>query len=298
LSRKGSLAVSFVILAVFAYFLYEYDVIPRLAQMVRRLHPVYLFLSLLVYCSVYFFRAKRFALLFPQIKTLDLSAVIAVHTFFNNVMPFRSGEASFPIILKKLFGVDASVSSTALTVARLLDLFSLALLFLVSALFVAAGRWELMVIPAVALVAILLFAFLAFKLVKLLKGRFAVFATVFAFLTEFVSLRKVFYMLGLSVAIWVFKFLSFYFILRAAGVNLNYFQTVFASTFAELTTVLPVHSVGGFGTFEAGLVGGFALLGFKGSYALTVAFYFHLLLLLMSGLLAFGGWLYLSRRLR
>jgi len=297
--KRGSLAVSLVILLVFAYFLYEYDVFPKLEEIFRRLSLKFVALSLLFYASTYFFRAKRFEVLFPFIGTLDLAAVMAVHTFFNNVLPFRSGEASFPIILKKLFGVEVSSSSAALTVVRFLDLISLSLLFLVSVFAVSmTGRRELIVIPLAALTLLFLLLFLLYKLVKKLSGRFSFFAGVFTFISGFVSARKVAALFFYSLLTWLFKFLSFFFILRAGGIELNYFQTVFVSTFAELTTVLPVHSFAGFGTFEAGLVGGFALLGVKGSYALTVAFYFHLLLLLMSALLALTGWVYLSRRLR
>ena len=86
--------------------------------------------------------------------------------------------------------------------------------------------------------------------------------------------------------------------MKAGNINLNFFETVFVSTFGEATTILPIHSFGGFGTYEAGLVGGFSLIGIKASFALTVAFYFHVLLLLMSGILAIVGWFYLSRKLK
>ncbi len=297
--KKGSsLAVSLLILLVFAYFLYEYKVFSRLRELLTSLHPFYLLLSLLFYLATYLFRAKRFTVMFSQISTADLTAVMCVHTFFNNVFPFRSGEASFPIILKKLFNVELSISSGALLFVRLLDLSSLSLLFLISTLFVAVGRRELLFIPLLALLTIFLFLFISLKVLKALRNRFAVIGALFYFFNRFISLKKL-SLIGLySLLTWLFKFVSFYFILKAAGVELNLFQTIFASTFGEITTVLPIHSIGGFGTYEAGLVGGFKLLGIKTSYALTVAFYFHLILLAMSGLLALFGWLYLTYRVR
>jgi len=298
LKKSSSLAVSVLIILIFVYFLYQYRVFSRLEEIFSSLHPLYLLISLLFYLSTYLFRAKRFTVMFPQISTADLTAVMCVHTFFNNIFPFRSGEASFPIILRKLFGVELPVSSGALLFARLLDLLSLSLLFLVSTLVVAAGRRELLLIPALALLVITLALVVAMKLLKALKGRFAVLETLFYFFSRFVSPGKLSLIAFYSLLTWLFKFVSFYFILQAAGVELDFFQTVFVSTFGELTTVLPVHSIGGFGTYEAGLVGGFRLLGVKTSYALTVAFYFHLILLFMSGLLALLGWLYLLFRLR
>jgi len=120
--------VSLAVLAVFTYFLVEYGVFLKLKEIVLSLRPEYLALSLLFYLATYIFRALRFSVMFPDISVLELSAVMAVHTFFNNVLPFRSGEASFPIILRKLFGVDIAISSVALLFARVLDILSLSLL--------------------------------------------------------------------------------------------------------------------------------------------------------------------------
>jgi len=298
LKKKGSLLVSLLIIATFAYFLYEYKVFRNLKELISSLHPFYLLLSLITYLTTYLFRAKRFKVMFPQIKTGELVAVMMVHTFFNNALPFRSGEASFPIILKKLFKVDATVSSGALVFARILDLLSLSAFFLFSAVAVATHRKELLVIPLLALFTLSLFVFIAMKLLGKIKEKFLFAQALFLFFNSFISFRKLFLIGTYSVLTWLFKFTSFYFILKGGGININFFQTVFVSTFGELTTVLPIHSIGGFGTYEAGLVGGFKLLGIKTSYALTVAFYFHLVLFAMSALLALLGWGYLSLKVK
>lgn len=296
--KRGSFIVSLVILLVFGYFLYEYDVFNQLRKIVGELSLPYLIASLLLYTFTYYFRAKRFTLFFPQIKTKDLAAVMAVHTFFNNLLPFRSGEASFPIILKKLFGVEGIISSAALIVARLFDLLSLAIIFTVATLGVAAGNKTFLIVSLFLAATIVVTLIAGFKLLKFLKRKFGFAAALFFFFSEFNSAKNLLLVFLYSLLNWLTKFTAFYFIIRAGNLNFNFFQTTFAATFGELTTVLPIHSIGGFGTYEAGLVGGFALLGFKGSYALTVAFYFHLLLFTMSGLLALIGWLYLSRRLK
>ncbi len=283
---------------VFCYFLYEYDVFHNLNRILRELSLPFLALSLLLYTFTYYFRAKRFTVFFPNIDTKDLAAVMAVHTFFNNLLPFRSGEASFPIILKKLFGVEGVISSAALVVARLFDLLSLSILFTAATLGVSLNNRKFLWVSILVGVFIILVLILGFKLLKFLKKRFGFAAALFFFFTEFKSVRNLFLVFLYSLLNWTTKFTAFYFIMKAGKLKLNFFESTFAATFGELTTVLPIHSIGGFGTYEAGLVGGFALLGFKGSYALTVAFYFHLLLFVMSGLLALTGWIYLSRRLK
>ncbi|WP_456455345.1 lysylphosphatidylglycerol synthase transmembrane domain-containing protein [Thermovibrio sp.] len=293
MKRKSSFIISALIILLFAYFLYEYKAFKGLKEIASSLHPLYLLFSLITYLATYFFRAKRFKVMFPQIKTAELVAVMTVHTFFNNALPFRSGEASFPIILKKLFKVDATISSGALAFARILDLLSLSLLFLISAAAVATNRKELFIIPLLAFLILSAFAFLALKLLGKIKNKFLFAQALFLFFNSFISFKKLFLIGAYSLLTWLFKFISFYFILKGGSIKINFFQTVFVSTFGELTTVLPIHSIGGFGTYEAGLVGGFKLLGIKTGYALTVAFYFHLVLFTMSALLALFGWSYL-----
>lgn len=290
--------ISLIVIAVFFYFLLEYGVFSKLKEIVLSLRPEYLILSLLFYLSTYIFRALRFSVMFPNISVPELSAVMGIHTFFNNVLPFRSGEASFPIILKKLFGIDVAISSVALLLVRVLDVLSLSLLFSLSAFIVATQKTELLWIPLLISVALLGALLLGAKLLRKLKDKFSVVGNIFLFVQGFVSLNNFLRLSLFSLLTWLFKFVSFFFILKAGKVELSFFQTVFSSTFGELTSILPVHSVGGFGTYEAGLTGGFALLGIKTDQALTVAFYFHLVLLLMSAILASLSWIFLSSRLK
>ena len=265
-------------------------------DILKKLSISYIFIALLLYTFTYYLRAKRFAVFFPGIKTVDLAAVMAVHTFFNNILPFRSGEASFPIILKKLFNIDGVISSAALVVVRLFDLLSLSIIFTLVTLGVAVEDRRFLAVSLFLSGTILLIMVAGFKFLKILKKRFSFASTLFFFFSEFKSVKNFGLVFLYSLLSWLTKFAAFYFVMKAGSLKFNFFQTTFAATFGELTTVLPLHSIGGFGTYEAGLVGGFALLGFKGGYALTVAFYFHLLLLLMSGILALIGWIYLSRR--
>lgn len=296
--RRNSLLISILILAVFVYFLFEYRVFHHLQQLLRELYIPFLVVSLSLYSLTYVLRALRFTVFFPRIKPLELCAVLTVHTFFNNLLPFRSGEASFPIILKKLFSVDPLISSASLVVVRLFDLLSLSLIFTVSLLSISLKEKKFLGVSLLLSALIVVTFVLGFKLLKKLKKRFSFASTLFFFLSEFKSFKNLLLVFAYSLLNWILKFTAFFFILKAGKLKLSYFQTVFAATFGEITTVLPIHSLGGFGTYEAGLVGGFALLGFKGSYALTVAFYFHLLLFLMSGILAVMGWTYLSHSLK
>jgi len=294
--KRSKYFVPVLILVVFFFFLWRYGVFSRLPEIFENLDLRFVAVSLMLYALTYYFRALRFSVIFPSISVSDMMAVMSVHTFFNNVLPFRSGEASFPIILKKLFGVEVHASSTALLFVRFLDLLSLSAIFTVSVFAVAFQNKELIWLSFLIVVLLFLGFWLVVKVLNRLKLRFSVIAAVVTFAGTFISFRKIVRLLLYSLLTWFTKFASFYFIIKGGDLNLSFFQTVFVSTFGELTTILPIHSFAGFGTYEAGMVGGFKLLGVNTSYALTVAFYFHLILLLMSGILAALGWIYLMRR--
>ncbi len=54
-----------------------------------------------------------------------LLRLVQVHNLLNVMMPFRSGEVSFPLLMKREFGVSFTRASAALFVMRLLDLHAL-----------------------------------------------------------------------------------------------------------------------------------------------------------------------------
>jgi len=64
---------------------------------------------------------------------------------------------------------------------------------------------------------------------------------------------------------------------------------VLGTTAAELTTILPIHGVGGFGTYESAWAGAYYLLGFTKQLAIKAAFSFHLIALLYSVILGVGS---------
>ncbi|WP_022847063.1 MULTISPECIES: lysylphosphatidylglycerol synthase transmembrane domain-containing protein [unclassified Desulfurobacterium] len=292
--RKSNLVISLLILVIFGYILYRYDVFSQISSMLKDLSYRDIAFSLFIYVFVYIFRALRLKLYIEEIPLSEMASVIGVHTFFNNVMPFRSGETSFPLILKKLYGIDMTRSSVVLFGARVFDLLSLSILFLFSLFSVSFSDKRLIFFPilAVALVGIALFV--AYKFLHFFKERIPFFDKLIIASAVLFRVDKLMQMFFFSICIWILKFTAFMFILNAAHLGLGFFKTIFVSTFAEFTTILPIHSIGGFGTFEAGMVGGFSLIGMNAKKALPYAVYFHTLILCMSGFTALSGWLYLS----
>ena len=74
--------------------------------------------------------------------------LILLHNLFNNLLPMRSGEASFPILMKRDFQVPFSRSIPGLLYLRFLDLH---LLLLLGAMVLLSGKSSVGWLPAVLL---------------------------------------------------------------------------------------------------------------------------------------------------
>ncbi len=294
-SKILNLLISLLIIGIFIYFLNKYSVLQNVKLILGNFNPNLILLSIFFYSLTYIFRALRFKLFFKEVKVIQMFSIICVHTFLNNVLPFRSGESSFPLMLKKLFNTSITSSSTALIIARIFDLIALSFLFLISTLITKTIKGWLIVFPIGMLILLFSLLLLSYRMLYILRKRSQTFKDLFLFVNSYFSRKNTALTAFYSFIIWLSKFISFHLILLAGKFKIGLAKTVFVSTFGEVTTVLPIHSIGGFGTYEAGLVGGFKIAGLNAKTALPVALYFHSVLLLMSAVLALSGWINLLR---
>ena len=245
----------------------------------------------LVFAS-YALRAVRLYDYFRPLTAGRFSACLRLmlwHNFFNNLLPMRSGELSFPLLMARYFAVPAARSVGALLWFRLLDLHTISVLALVA---LAWGR-----LPAVPL------ATLALAWLSLPWWGFRLQSVVLAWLeprlphrfhVKFRELRA-----GLPAdtgafwrswlwtgANWVVKLGVFAWVL-AVFLRAPQAALWLGAIGGELTSVLPVHGVAGGGTYEAGIVAGLLPFGIAPRDALLAAVNLHLFLLGLS--IASGG---------
>lgn len=223
-------------------------------------------IAMVLLTATYIIRAWRMHDYFPRQtkgRFLALFRVTQVHNLLNIMMPFRTGETSFPLLMRSEFGIPLARGTSALLVLRLLDL---------HALLVAAGiglalesdkpvlAWGLWAIVLVA--PLILFALkrpiigftrraLPAKLEALIEEVDAgTPATMAAFIRAW----------AFTVVNWSTKVVVLAWVLALMGV------TPIAAAFGgalggELSSVLPVHAPGGIGTYPAGIAAGAAALG-------------------------------------
>ena len=216
--------------------------------------------------STYFVRAWRLYDYFPREtagRFIELFHLAQVHNLLNIMLPFRSGETSFPLLMRSEFAVPLLHGTSALLVMRLLDLHALLAagglgLVLSSATKLVPGLiWVAFLvapIPAFLLKGPILSALrprLKGKLARILDGIVdGLPSDLFALLRAWMA----------TVINWGVKVLVFAWALGLMGV------APLAATFGgalggELSSVLPFHAPAGVGTYSAGIVAGAVSLG-------------------------------------
>lgn len=216
--------------------------------------------------STYFVRAWRLYDYFPRETSgrfVELFHLAQVHNLLNIMLPFRSGETSFPLLMRSEFSVPLLHGTSALLVMRLLDLHAL----------LAAGGLGLVLSadartgPALVWLAFLIAPIPAFLLKgpvlaalrPRLKGKLAriLDGIIDGLPSDLLALLRAWMA---TVINWGVKVLVFAWALGLMGVA-PLSATFGGALGGELSSVLPFHAPAGVGTYSAGIVAGAVSLG-------------------------------------
>jgi len=217
--------------------------------------------------------------------------LMLMHNLWNNLLP-TIGELSFPILMQRYFIISPTRSLPALLWFRLLDLYGILLLAVVS-LMLHRDSWWL----AALLIALLTLAVpLMYRWLPRIIGYFEHKSN--GALKERISkvregLPTSWQLLLLSswwtLLNWALKLVVFAWIIQQFAA-INFGQSLLGAIGGELTNMLPVHGIAGAGTYEAGVVAALVPADIGHQEALKAAVNLHLFLLsctLLSGLLSY-----------
>jgi uncharacterized membrane protein YbhN (UPF0104 family) len=226
-----------------------------------------------------------------RVKFWPALRVTLVHNLFNHVLPFRTGEVSFPILLKRAFGVDVGRSVVTLMWFRLLDA---SIVFGLGGALLGLTR-----LPHVKWVAVLMIAALSPAVLYVLRPqmelRFASIgnARVKRVLAAMLSAIPPSAPAMLIDTMWTF--LNWAFKLAGLALVLKAFVSVTPATAGiavvggELASVISAPVPAGLGTYEAGIVAPLVLAGIPAVDAIKAAVNVHLLLLTTAMILGFAA---------
>ncbi len=276
-----------------------------------------------LYAIVNIMRGYRFYLMLgKKMRLRDMVGITFIHNFLVNLLPFRTGELSYPYLLRRRGFAQDGESVASLIASRLFDVLLVAYLILISFVMVliplaipANGKMLFWIVAAFLLIGSFVLIFFMEGLVWAIQRLFHVIrfqrfhpthnimggVHFFSFLMNkidearrvfiFVKSRDgFFHLLFLSLLIWVGNFWVGGLLLWGVGIKISFWQVVFVFAFPIiLSEISPVQSFANLGIYEWSLVGGLLLLGVSQNTAAAVSLSVHLQELLFAGIVAFLG---------
>lgn len=287
--------------------------ISRILDMIRGADIKLFLLAVAAYALSYVGRTWRWKILTPgyDLGWGPLIGISTVHNFMLRALPSKLGEASY-LVLMRARGVPGTEALAALVVARIYDTIAALLFFGLSILLAhttlagstAATLGVTLVILVVAGFAVLRGSLMIRWITALAhwlvaSNRIPTFLTGHGLRRRMASLerhleslqstRQAPLILANTLLIWLPSFVMTWWLLDAFGHSHSFWGTVFASTLGIVATLLPVGTLGNFGTQEMGWALGMTMMGVDRETALATGFSTHLVGFVLAGLFALIG---------
>ena len=294
LKRFMQLGFSLIITGIFVFVLWRWIDWPRFRVMVATVQLSYVGLGALCYIGVYLARAVRMRAIIPKTTIPDLFWINSVQYFFNKILPARTGELTLPVLIQRYTGASFGRGVAVLLLLRFFDILVIVALLTISLYVISVPPLMTRALPwlMAAETGGLLVIFALPVLLK--KIELQAIAKLTTFVQQPGYVRFILGGLRDTIIAWVFLYGYLYCMVLATHGAFSFWAVVFAATFSILTIVLPISAIGNFGTFEAGWVLGFVMLGMAKTDALAVGFFTNIVLTILNGLLAGIGFMILE----
>jgi len=304
--RIAKIGLPTLLAAIITYFLLKEIDIQQIPQTLGRLSIKALLIGFTCYCLLVLAKASRFRALLNLDSSLhQIFPILALHTFWGNILPMRTGDVSYVYLMQRRQKVDATQGVASLLVASLIDL------ILLISLVIAAGwilRAELRdtfsgtvlyltpLLIGSGLIAVVVFVSVAPNVCMKLADRCAKpllrlekrpiswiinkGLQVLQELTAFRSNRRFLEVWVYSAMCLVIRFGFQCYLVIEMGVDVPITQVLFALAFTNVFNLLPVQTIGNFGTTEFPFVWLLKHFGTSVEVATVTGFSLHILILL------------------
>lgn len=212
---------------------------------------------------------------------VTLFHVCNTHNLLNNLLPMRTGELTFPVLMRHHFGLPHTESGMHLIMYRLLDL--LALLSVGLVVFLSQFNLWLVLISIVLTAGLLALSNPIRRALIQLAANWqqppSFILKVSQALQRMPTSGKRYWLgIFLTYLQWSAKLAAFlYLVAQMSDIGIP--DAILAIVGADLSSVLPIHGVAGSGTFEAGFVLAGSLGDGHSEILLSAAVQLHLFLL-------------------
>jgi uncharacterized membrane protein YbhN (UPF0104 family) len=288
------LLICFILIALFQWVVDWDETVKAWSSMSFNQIATFSFLLLASYLAR---SARLYVYLFSEIpgKFSQCLRIILQHNFFVNTMPFRAGEAVFPVLVKRYFDIPVSRATGTLfsfRVADLLVLSSLGLITILTGIQIAHQAIIAVTTCLVFLVLITLILILLYKFGHSIPRLEKYWIYFKAGLPD--RPRVLLHLILWTFLVWLTK-LAAYASIIMAFIQVNLPISLLSALSGELASSIPIHTPAAFGTFESGVVVVLLPVGIKIESALSVAINLHLFILSVTTIVA-GLGLLIGRR--
>jgi uncharacterized membrane protein YbhN (UPF0104 family) len=269
------LIFSLIITIAFIVLFEKYIGFENFLKLFKQISVYQFFIAFFFYFLSYLVRTYRWSFTLDLKEFSKLFKLTVYNTFFNIILPFRTGEVSFFYLLKKE-GVHIVDSTMSFLITRIFDGLGLIAVFAFSYLtfkgFLYLALLSFLVIPFSFYVFVFILRFIKHEKIK-------------SYNKDKLRFSNLAYIYLLSALTFILKFTAFYFIIPTQ-IDISFFQTILASAAADLTTILPIHGIAGIGTYESGYAGSLIFLfDIDKNTAFLLSFLVHTFILFSSSLL-------------
>ena len=304
--RVAKIGLPTLLAVIITYFLLKEIDIQQIPQTLGRLSIKALLIGFTCYCLLVLAKTLRFrALLNLDSSVHQIFPILALHTFWGNILPMRTGDVSYVYLMQRRQKVDATQGIASLLIASLIDLilliglvfvtvwllrnslpasFIITFLYL-SLLFIGSGLITVFVLVSVVPNACMRLAERCARPLLRLEKRPISWGInkglqVLRELTAFRSHRRFLEVWGYSLLCLVIRFGFQCYLVVEMGVDVPILHALFALTFTNVFNLLPVQTVGNFGTTEFPFVWLLEHFGTSVEVATVTGFSLHILILL------------------
>jgi hypothetical protein len=267
-------------------FYYRHDVITALQDIQTSWAIAGFFCIFTNYC----FRALRLYVLTDGRLNVwpDGIYCTSMHGFATYMLPLRSGDLSLPFLLKATAAIELKEGALVLFKARLLEVFTLGIWFVVASIFPSS------ILPAPIIIAIALSGVLMMLSPLILKKLFGLSILPFDIVrrtakklsqTSRMRLREIL----LTIGIWISIALGLWCVTVAIQLPLPFMDVFFLIALQLAMQLMPVQGFANSGNHESGWAGALILMGHPADAALKFALTSHAIILvyvLFLGLIA------------
>ena len=304
--RVTKIGLPTVLAVVVAYFLLKQINLQEIPQTLSRLSVKALLIGFLCYCLLVLAKALRFrALLNLESRVHHIFPILALHTFWGNILPMRTGDISYVYLMQRRQKVDATQGIASLLVASLIDLVLLMGLVIATAwllrtelrdTFSGTVLYLMPLLIGSGLIAGVVFVYVApnacLKLAKRCTGPLLRLEkqaitwgvnkglAVLQQLTAFRSNRRFLEVWLYSLLCLIIRFGFQCYLVVEMGVDIPMTEVLFALAFTNVFNLLPVQTVGNFGTTEFPFVWLLNHFGTSVEIATVTGFSLHILILI------------------